>query len=103
MKRIQKGLSGGFIPVPATFSFSDRMILDLGDVSFHLYFFGRAHSGSDILIHIPEEKLLLTGDLFLDIGWLPLFSGGGELDIPRWNDVLNTLFEDPHRRGFFYF
>ncbi|MEI6614358.1 MAG: tetratricopeptide repeat protein, partial [Chrysiogenales bacterium] len=73
---------------------SDKMVLDMGDVSFHLYFFGRSHSGCDILIHVPEEKILLTGDIFLDKGWLPLFSGMPTLDIPRWIDVLKTLFAD---------
>jgi glyoxylase-like metal-dependent hydrolase (beta-lactamase superfamily II) len=94
-ERIVKGLSSGFTPTPATLSFSDKMVLDMGDVSFRLYFFGRAHSGCDIFIHIPEEKILLTGDIFLDKGWLPLFSGMDTLDIPRWIDVLNALFADP--------
>ncbi len=94
-ERILKGLSAGFTPAPASLSFSDKMTLDMDDVSFHLYFFGRAHSGCDIFIHIPEEKILMTGDIFLDKGWLPLFSGMDTLDIPRWIDVLNTLFADP--------
>jgi tetratricopeptide (TPR) repeat protein len=71
------------------------MVLDMGDVSFHLCFFGRAHSGCDIFIHIPEEKILITGDIFLDRGWLPLFSGMETLDIPRWIEVLDALFADP--------
>jgi glyoxylase-like metal-dependent hydrolase (beta-lactamase superfamily II) len=74
-------------------TFSDRLILDLGDMTLKMYFFGRAHSGSDILIHIPEEGLLLTGDLFLDGNWLPLFAGQPNLDIPRWIEVLNTVLE----------
>jgi len=94
-ERIIKGLTAGFAPPPATLSFSDKMTLDMGDVSFHLHFFGRAHSGCDIFIHIPEEKILITGDIFLDKGWLPLFSGMDTLDIPRWIDVLNKLFADP--------
>ncbi|MEE9502044.1 MAG: MBL fold metallo-hydrolase, partial [Candidatus Aminicenantaceae bacterium] len=78
--------------IPAI-TFSDRMTLDLEDMTLKMYFFGRAHSGSDILIHIPEEGLLLTGDLFLDGKWLPLFVGQTELDIPRWIEVLNTVLD----------
>ena len=73
--------------------FSPSM-LDLGDIRIRMYFFGRAHSGSDILIHIPEEKLLLTGDLFLDGNWLPLFAGQPKLDIPRWIEVLHTVLDE---------
>ncbi len=94
-ERIVKGLSAGFAPTPAALSFSDKMVLDMGDVSFHLRYFGRAHSGCDIFIHIPEEKILITGDIFLDKGWLPLFAGMETLDIPRWIEVLNALFADP--------
>jgi glyoxylase-like metal-dependent hydrolase (beta-lactamase superfamily II) len=94
-ERIIKGLADGFAPVPAAISFSDKMVLNMGDVSLCLVFFGRAHSGSDIFIHVPEEKILLTGDIFLDRGWLPLFSGMDILDIPRWIEVLNALFADP--------
>lgn len=94
-ERTIKGLTAGFAPPPATLSFSDRMVLDMGDVSFHLHFFGRAHSGCDIFIHVPEEKILITGDVFLDKGWLPLFAGMDTLDIPRWIEVLNRLFADP--------
>jgi glyoxylase-like metal-dependent hydrolase (beta-lactamase superfamily II) len=78
--------------IPAI-TFSDRMTLDLEDMTLKMYFFGRAHSTSDILIHIPEEGLLLTGDLFLDGNWLPLFVGQTELDIPRWIEVLNTVLD----------
>ncbi len=94
-ERIVAGLATGFAPPQATLSFTDEMTLNLGDVSLRLSFFGRSHSGCDIFIHIPEEKILITGDIFLDKGWLPLFSGMDTLDIPRWIDVLNKLFADP--------
>lgn len=82
---------GGFESDLPDITFSDRLNLDLGDMVIKMYFFGRAHSDSDILIHIPEEGLLLTGDLFLDGNWLPLFAGQPNLDIQRWIDVLNTV------------
>jgi glyoxylase-like metal-dependent hydrolase (beta-lactamase superfamily II) len=85
--------AGGFEFDLPDITFSDRMTLDLGDLSIKMYFFGRAHSGSDILIHIPEEGLLLTGDLFLDGNWLPLFAGQYHLDIPRWIKVLNAALD----------
>ncbi len=74
-------------------TFNDRMTLDLEDITLKMYFFGRAHSGADILIHIPEEGVLLTGDLFLDGNWLPLFAGQPELDIPRWIEVLHAVLD----------
>jgi tetratricopeptide (TPR) repeat protein len=50
-------------PVP-DISFSDEMELDMGDVTFKMKYFGPAHTQSDILVYVPEEKLLFVGDLF---------------------------------------
>jgi len=92
-ERLQKGLAEGFVSTPPSMTFTDRLTLNLGDMTLKLFYFGRAHSIADILIQIPEEELLLTGDLFLDIGWLPLFAGQPILDIPRWIDVLSTVLD----------
>jgi glyoxylase-like metal-dependent hydrolase (beta-lactamase superfamily II) len=45
-------------------TFNDSLDLDMGDVKFNMYYFGIAHSESDIIVHIPEMKILMVGDLF---------------------------------------
>ncbi len=86
--------SQGFRMLPPVVSFNDRMTLEMGDITLEMAYFGRSHSGTDIFIHIPEEGILLTGDIFLDGRWLPLFSAGGPLDIPRWIAVLDGFLDD---------
>lgn len=49
-------------------TFKDSMHLDEGDISLDMIYFGKAHSASDILIFVPELKLLMTGDLFFSYG-----------------------------------
>lgn len=58
-----------FVPVrlPDT-TFSDSLILDKGDITFEMIHFGESHSASDILIWVPEMKLLFPGDLFFQYG-----------------------------------
>ena len=85
--------SDGFVITPPQVTFNDRMTWDLGDLTLKMYFFGRAHSGTDIFIHIPEEGILLTGDIFLDRRWLPLFAGEPDLDIPKWIEVLHAVLD----------
>jgi len=92
-QRIYDGLSSGLTPHGQSVTFRDRMVLDLGDLTVKLTWFGRAHSTADIFIQVPEEKLLLTGDLFLERGWLPLFSGQSVLDVPRWLEVLDDALD----------
>lgn len=91
--RNYKTLKQGFIPTPPNITFNDRLTLDLGDMTLKLIYFGRAHSGSDILIHVPEEGILFTGDLFLDQNWLPLFVGQMELDVPMWIEALHLVLD----------
>jgi len=93
IERDIKDHSDGFAIVPPQITFNDRMTWDLGDLTLKMYFFGRAHSGTDIFIHIPEEEILLTGDIFLDRRWLPLFAGQPELDIPKWIEVLHAVLD----------
>ena len=61
-------LKSGRIVTPPSLVFSDTMSISLGDISLNLIYFGKAHTSSDIIIHIPELKIIFVGDLF--------FSGG---------------------------
>jgi glyoxylase-like metal-dependent hydrolase (beta-lactamase superfamily II) len=82
-----------FVSTPPQITFDDRMTLDLGDITAKLDYFGRAHSTCDIFIQIPEEGILMTGDLFLDQRWVPLFAGQPVLDIDRWIEVLHRALD----------
>jgi cyclase len=48
--------------------FSDSMKLSLGDTAFEMICFGKFHSNSDILIYVPEHRMIFTGDLFSKYG-----------------------------------
>jgi glyoxylase-like metal-dependent hydrolase (beta-lactamase superfamily II) len=63
-RMVLSDLQDGYVLAPPTRTFSDRLTLDLGDLTFQLCFAGAAHTNNDILIYVPQEKLLLSGDLF---------------------------------------
>lgn len=42
----------------------DYMRVYLGDLAMDLHYFGRGHTDGDIVIHLPEEGIVFTGDLF---------------------------------------
>lgn len=64
-------------------TFTDTLSIKMGDISFHMIWFGKAHSESDILIHVPELKLLFTGDLFSKYG-RPSMDDLKEIDLVRF-------------------
>lgn len=49
-------------------TFTDSLMLNMGDLTFEMKYFGKCHSGSDILVFVPDLKLLFTGDLFSRYG-----------------------------------
>lgn len=87
-----------FEPAFPELTFTDRMTLHLGDTTFHIRYFGVAHTNSDVLIEIPEDKALFVGDLFF-ARWLPGLRKRegvfyqGPWDVPRWIESLNAVLE----------
>ncbi|MEX1310644.1 MAG: MBL fold metallo-hydrolase [Candidatus Sulfomarinibacteraceae bacterium] len=78
-------------------TFNDTLTLDLGDRSLRLIAYGGGHSSSDTLIVVPEEGLLVSGDLFFH-GELPLVTGDGNPEPERWMTALDALDDHPEIR-----
>jgi hypothetical protein len=58
---VQADCSAGVDYVPPTITFDRRITLDLGDVSVHLFSFGRWHSAADTIVCVPEEGIVRLG------------------------------------------
>jgi len=86
-------LEAGITPCFPSLTFTGHHTLDLGDMTLELYAFPGLHSDSDILILVPEERLLFTGDVFWG-GQLPLLREPMIAEFPRlmatWDRVLST-------------
>lgn len=51
-----------------TLAFEDSLQIKIGEINLEIIYFGKCHSSSDILIYIPELKILFTGDLVFKYG-----------------------------------
>ena len=49
-----------------TTTFNDRMTVHLGNRRVDLMHLGRAHTAGDIVIHVPDENVMFTGDIVED-------------------------------------
>ncbi|HSH75153.1 MAG TPA: MBL fold metallo-hydrolase [Longimicrobiales bacterium] len=76
----------GLVPTPPTTTLSERMTLHRGGREIRLLFFGRGHTGGDIVVHLPRERALITGDLLLP--GVPFMGDGFPED---WVDTLEEL------------
>jgi ankyrin repeat protein/glyoxylase-like metal-dependent hydrolase (beta-lactamase superfamily II) len=77
---------------PPTKTFADKLVLEAGGLELRLYYFGRAHSGDDIVIHVPALKALFTGDLFHP-DFIGVTANAGALEVPRWLAVLGDVLK----------
>jgi glyoxylase-like metal-dependent hydrolase (beta-lactamase superfamily II) len=93
MHRLYTDLTMNYEFTPPSLVFEEELKLRLDDMTLRLLAFGGAHTRSDILIHIPEEKMLLVGDVF-GKGWLPSFVWSGDEDYPKWHAKLKAVLSD---------
>jgi glyoxylase-like metal-dependent hydrolase (beta-lactamase superfamily II) len=72
--------------VPPRLTFSERMTVDLGNREVHLLFLGRGHTAGDVVVFLPRERILCTGDFFNGyIGYM------GDAYVDEWADGLDRL------------
>jgi len=72
---------------PPTTLFDDRLELDLEGVRVQLLYVGPAHTASDVIVHLPAERVVFTGDVLFrlctPIGWDGTFA--------RWIAALDEI------------
>ena len=66
--------TGAITVTPPTVTFSESMTLFLGGREIRLLFLGRGHTGGDVVVLLPRERVLVSGDL-LTAG--PAYLGDG--------------------------
>ena len=72
----------------------DHLRFYLDDMPIDLYHFGRGHTDGDIVVHLPEQRMLIAGDLFALYGpYRAVFdySAGGSLR--DWTQTLERVLQ----------
>jgi glyoxylase-like metal-dependent hydrolase (beta-lactamase superfamily II) len=53
------------VPTPPDVTFEKQMLLYRGNRLIQLLCFGHGHTGGDVLVYLPKEKVVFTGDFLL--------------------------------------
>jgi glyoxylase-like metal-dependent hydrolase (beta-lactamase superfamily II) len=72
----------------------DHMRIYLDDKPLDLYWLGRGHTNGDVVVHLPTERMIFTGDLFASFEpyvWLIDYSAGGSG--VEWPKTLEKVLE----------
>ncbi|RLJ40889.1 glyoxylase-like metal-dependent hydrolase (beta-lactamase superfamily II) [Litoreibacter meonggei] len=90
MKRYNRDKAQGTKIQGPTVTFEDEYIVDMGDFHIEARYLGPAHSPGDIVIWLPEQSLVISGDMAFHERMLPIFEHTYTAD---WLDTWDTEFE----------
>jgi cyclase len=77
------------VPSATLESFSERMLLVGADRQAHLYWLGPAHTNADVVVYLPKDKTLFSGDVAINA--LVPFMRSPDCDPLGWERVLVRL------------
>ncbi len=84
-----KGLFDKVVLVPPDRTVKDRLTLKVGGKTFELISMTTAHTNSDLVVYMPEEKVLFAGDL-LYMNRIP-FMGDRNASSKGWVEALRKI------------
>ena len=86
-------LESSFKSTLPTLTFNDRVIIDLGDLTLKLIYFGPGyHTDNDVIATIPEEGLVFTGDLLQAYETVAGVTSDGHFS--EWLSALDAVLKD---------
>lgn len=77
-----------FVDVLPTTTVDDRLRLNLGSRTVDVLHLGRGHTAADLVVHLPREKIVATGDLV--VYPIPLV-GGDQSFVADWSGTLEKV------------
>jgi len=90
MKRYNRDKAEGTFLAGPTETFEDSRIIEMGDFRIEVLHLGPAHSPGDISVWLPEQALVIAGDMAFHERMLPIFDDTMTAD---WLDTWDTAFE----------
>jgi len=90
MKRYNRDKAAGTEITPPTETFEESYVLELGDYRIEALYLGPAHSPGDISIWLPNQSLVIAGDMAFHERMLPIFENTITMD---WLETWDNAFE----------
>lgn len=98
MQNYNKERAEGTEVVLPTETFDDEYIIDMGDFHIEVRNLGPAHSPGDVVVWLPEQKLVISGDMAFHERMLPIFNETYTADwLESWEnfEALGALYVIP--------
>lgn len=79
-----------FVPTPPCCLISSDTILSFGGKTLEILYYGTAHTNNDLVILIPEDQLLIMGDLLF---YRKCYIMNYASDVKNWITILNKMIK----------
>ncbi|MCK5148637.1 MBL fold metallo-hydrolase [bacterium] len=78
-----------------TITFTDNLTLDMGNMEIELFYFGSGfHTEGDIIISIPAENIVFTGDILEKADHQYSYGVNSESDFDPWISSLDKILQN---------
>src|SRR3546814_11165556 len=79
----------GIVHPPVTDTFVGEFELSVGNKRVRLVDVGPAHTASDVLVHVPEDRVVYTGDILFNGGHPAIWAG----PVGTWIKAFDTILD----------
>ena len=90
MKRYNRDKAEGTFVAPPTQTFEDKHVIEMGDFHIEVLHLGPAHGPGDTQVWLPEQSLVIAGDMAFHERMLPIFE---DTMVADWLNTWETGFE----------
>ena len=91
MKRYNRDKAEGtFVALP-TDTFDDKRVIEMGDFTIEVLHLGPAHGPGDTQVWLPEQSLVIAGDMAFHERMLPIFE---DTIVYDWIETWDNAFEE---------
>ena len=90
MKRYNRDKAEGTFVAPPTQTFEDKHVIEMGDFHIEVLHLGPAHGPGDTQVWLPEQSLVIAGDMAFHERMLPIFE---DTMVADWLETWETGFE----------
>jgi glyoxylase-like metal-dependent hydrolase (beta-lactamase superfamily II) len=90
MKRYNRDKAEGTFVAPPTETFEDKRLIEMGDFRIEVLHLGPAHGPGDTQVWLPDQSLVIAGDMAFHERMLPIFE---DTIVYDWIETWDTGFE----------
>lgn len=90
MQRYARENAEGTVPQGPTITFEDEYIIEMGDMRIEVLYLGPAHSPGDVSVWLPEQRMVIAGDMAFHERMPPIFA---DTCTSCWLESWETNFE----------